>query len=153
AARRLEEVLTSSRAEPEVGREEADSSAPPSIRAENLAIGYPGEDPVLSGLNVDLVPGQTLAIVGASGVGKTTLLATLAGLLPPRGGTVELRGQTTGALVDGEAAKTAVFTAEDAHIFDTTILENLRVARGDVTEARASPTSSQGCPKGCTPDW
>src|SRR5699024_12721067 len=96
AARRLEEVLTSSRAEPEVGREEADSSAPPSIRAENLAIGYPGEDPVLSGLNVDLVPGQTLAIVGASGVGKTTLLATLAGLLPPRRGMAELRGQTTG---------------------------------------------------------
>src|SRR5699024_7353306 len=138
AARRLEEVLTSSRAEPEVSREEADSSAPPRIRAENLAIGYPGEDPVLSGLNVDLVPGQTLAIVGASGVGKTTLLATLAGLLPPRGVTVELRGQTTGALVDGEAAKTAVFTAEDAHIFDTTILENLRVARGDVTEAEAA---------------
>ena len=138
AARRLEEVLTCSRAEPAGGGDEADAAALPRIRAENLAIGYPGEDPVLSGLNVDLVPGQTLAIVGASGVGKTTLLATLAGLLPPRGGTVELRGQPTGALAEGEAAKTAVFTAEDAHIFDTTILENLRVARGDVTEAEAA---------------
>ena len=141
AARRLEEVLTSSPAAaddlPGVRQGEANVTAPASIRAENLAIGYPGSDPVLNGLNFELVPGQTLAIVGASGVGKTTLLATLAGLLPPLAGTVELRGQPTGALAGGEAAKTAVFTAEDAHIFDTTILENLRVARGDVTEAQA----------------
>lgn len=137
AARRLEEVLTDS-ASAVAGGDVADLSAAPMIRAENLTIGYPGAEPVLSGLNFELPPGKTLAIVGASGVGKTTLLATLAGLLPPLGGTVELRGQATGILADGEAAKTAVFTAEDAHIFDTTILENLRVARGDLAEEEAA---------------
>lgn len=152
AARRLEQVLfppaaaapTPAGSEPApTGGEVADPQAPPTIRARDLAIGYPGRDPVLTDLNVNLAPGQALAIVGPSGVGKTTLLATLAGLLPPAAGTVEIRGQDSRTLADGASAETAVFTAEDAHIFDTTILENLRVARGDVTEEEATRALAQ----------
>lgn len=122
---------------------DADLDSPPTIEARNLTIGYPGHEPVLSGINLDLGPGDTLAIIGPSGRGKTTLLATLAGLLPPLSGTVRLRGQDTRDLAAGEAAKTAVFTAEDAHIFDTTIMENLRVARGDVSEEEAIAVLNQ----------
>ncbi len=63
-----------------------------------------------------LVPGSRVAVVGPSGVGKTTLLMELAGLIP-----------STITPMDG-----ARFFAEDAHVFETSILENLRVARGDV---------------------
>lgn len=134
AARRLEHLLTPA---PPRGTARADCTALATIRARGLAIGYPGADPILAGIDLDLRPGKTLAIVGPSGVGKTTLLATLAGLLPPLAGTVEIRGQDSRELADGQAAETVVFTAEDAHVFDTTILENLRVARGNVDEAEA----------------
>nr|WP_309241216.1 thiol reductant ABC exporter subunit CydC [Nocardia sp. BSTN01] len=66
----------------------------------------------------DLPPGRRIAVVGPSGSGKTTLLMSWAGLFAtPR------LGRT--------------FFAEDAHVFGTSVLENLRVARGDVTQAEA----------------
>lgn len=66
----------------------------------------------------DLPPGRRIAVVGPSGAGKTTLLMSWAGLFDtPRPG--------------------RTFFAEDAHVFGTSVLENLRVARGDVTDAEA----------------
>lgn len=66
----------------------------------------------------ELPTGQRIAVVGPSGAGKTTLLMVWAGLFDsPRPG--------------------VTFFAEDAHLFGTTVLENLRVARGDVTEQDA----------------
>ncbi|MDR7170661.1 ATP-binding cassette subfamily C protein CydC [Nocardia kruczakiae] len=66
----------------------------------------------------DLPPGRRIAVVGPSGAGKTTLLMSWAGLFDtPRPG--------------------RTFFAEDAHVFGTCVLENLRVARGDVTDAEA----------------
>ncbi|MFJ9363103.1 ATP-binding cassette domain-containing protein [Nocardia sp. NPDC101769] len=65
-----------------------------------------------------LPPGRRIAVVGASGAGKTTLLMSWAGLFEtPRPG--------------------VTFFAEDAHLFGTTVLENLRVARGDITPGEA----------------
>ncbi|MBU9765049.1 ATP-binding cassette domain-containing protein [Mycobacterium sp. TNTM28] len=66
--------------------------------------------------DVDLPPGGRLAVVGPSGAGKTTLLMSLADKL----------GGTTGR---------AAFFAEDAHIFETTVKDNLLVVRGDATDA------------------
>jgi len=73
-------------------------------------------------VDLALRPGAVVAVAGPSGVGKTTLLLTAAGLLPPRAG--EVRAD----------AGDALFVAEDGHLFGTTVLENLRVARPDVTE-------------------
>ncbi len=65
--------------------------------------------------------GRRVAVVGPSGIGKTTLLMQLAGVLPSADGAID----------------DARFFAEDAHLFDTSILENLRVARGDVDALEA----------------
>ncbi|WP_306364649.1 ATP-binding cassette domain-containing protein [Nocardia sp. CC227C] len=66
----------------------------------------------------DLPEGHRIAVVGPSGAGKTTLLMAWAGLFDtPR--------------------PDVTFFAEDAHLFGTTVLENLRVARGDITEQEA----------------
>jgi ATP-binding cassette subfamily C protein CydC len=80
---------------------------------------------------VDLAPGARLAVTGASGSGKTTLLMTLAGLLPPVHGRVTLDGIDLQDLREGELRRAVSFFAEDAHIFATTVRDNLLVARGD----------------------
>lgn len=113
------------------------------IIARDLAIGHPGREPLLRGLDLDFGPGDSLAILGPSGSGKTTLLATLAGLLEPQAGQLLIGGIPVDELPDGAAAQVVAFTPEDAHVFDTTILENLRVARGDVTEAEATAALRQ----------
>ncbi len=82
-------------------------------------------------VTVDLPPGARLAVTGPSGSGKTTLLMTLAGLLAPLSGDVTLDGAPLRLFSEDEARSAIGFFAEDAHIFATTVRDNLLVARGD----------------------
>lgn len=134
AARRLTDLLDRAR-RPATGAADPAVGAP-AVVAAGLAVGWPGREPLLRGLDLTLAPGRAVAVVGPNGSGKTTLLLTLAGLLPPAAGEVRIGGVPSTALADG-APSVVTMTAEDAHVFDTTILENLRVARGDVTEDEA----------------
>jgi ATP-binding cassette subfamily C protein CydC len=143
AARRLLELL------PPDGQDAPATRVPPSpdtpgddgalLVLDGVAAGWPGADgtprAAVEGVSLTLRPGSVVALAGPSGVGKTTLLMTAAGLVPPLGGTVAEAGRRAGA-----AGPDTLFVAEDGHVFDTTVLENLRVARGDVTpdEARAA---------------
>ncbi|MHA7132497.1 thiol reductant ABC exporter subunit CydC [Oerskovia turbata] len=91
-------------------------------------------------VGVDLLvrPGRAVAVVGPSGVGKTTLLMTTAGLIPQVAGGVSLDGAPIDATTPDDVTRHVVFVAEDGHVFDTTVLENLRVARGDVSPDEAA---------------
>ncbi|MEB3023505.1 thiol reductant ABC exporter subunit CydC [[Mycobacterium] crassicus] len=82
-------------------------------------------------VQLDLEPGDRLAITGPSGAGKTTLLMTLAGLVAPLDGQVTLGGTALEALDEHELRSAVGFFAEDAHVFATTVRDNLLVARGD----------------------
>lgn len=108
--------------------------------ARNLACGWPGRPSVVTGLDLDVRPGRSIAIVGPSGTGKTTLLLTLAGLLPAHAGSLLADGVAIASRSSEDVARSVVLTAEDAHVFETTVLENLRVANGATTpdEARAA---------------
>jgi len=97
------------------------------LRAQNLVTGYRGARPV----TVDLRPGARLAVTGPSGAGKTTLLMTLAGLLPAARGEVTLDDTPVDLLDEGQLRRAVGFFAEDAHVFATTVRDNLLVARGD----------------------
>jgi ATP-binding cassette subfamily C protein CydC len=109
----------------------------PRLVTRGLAVGWPGRAPVVQGLDLDLSPGRSIAVVGPSGVGKTTLLLTLAGFLPPRGGELLLDDVPLPAVDARARLARLALTTEDAHVFETTVLENLRVARGDATPEQA----------------
>ncbi|WP_309134057.1 thiol reductant ABC exporter subunit CydC [Cellulomonas sp.] len=115
-----------------------DAAVPgPQLRAEGATCGWPGRAAAVHDVDLVLAPGRRVAVAGPSGAGKTTLLLTLAGLLPPTGGAVRLDGRDLGALPRAQVVTAAVATTEDAHVFGTSVLENLRVARGDLTAAEA----------------
>ncbi|WP_277370969.1 thiol reductant ABC exporter subunit CydC [Rhodococcus rhodochrous] len=134
AAGRITEMLDHADRTVPHGTEPADG--PGRLRAVGLRSGWPG-GPVTEPVDLDLRPGSRVAIVGGSGSGKTTVLMTLAGLLAPRGGTVTLDGVDLADIDPAALRRKIGFFAEDAHLFDTSILENLRVARGDVDEDEA----------------
>ncbi|MET0896928.1 MAG: thiol reductant ABC exporter subunit CydC [Mycobacterium sp.] len=103
------------------------------VRTDDLVAGFaaPG---AAAPLTLDLPPGSRLAVVGPSGAGKTTLLMTLAGLITPLGGTVRVGGVPIGHLDEADLRTAVAFFAEDAHVFATTVRDNLLVARGDCTD-------------------
>ncbi|OBI51011.1 thiol reductant ABC exporter subunit CydC [Mycobacterium kyorinense] len=130
AARRLLDLLPSA---PPIIR--ATEVAPPASTAGRLVAvgvrsGHPGSC-APPPWTIDLARGARLAVTGASGSGKTTLLMTLAGLLPSLHGDVTLDGVPLGSIAEPELRSAIGFFAEDAHIFATTVRDNLLVARGD----------------------
>ncbi|WP_328355874.1 thiol reductant ABC exporter subunit CydC [Mycobacterium sp. NBC_00419] len=111
----------------------------PHLQAVEVRAGYP-DGPQPPSLTIDLQPGARLAVTGRSGAGKTALLMTLAGILPPRSGTVTVDGAATGTLTESQLRSAVCFFAEDAHLFATTVRDNLLVARGDCTDAELTHT-------------
>ncbi|RSM69673.1 ABC transporter ATP-binding protein [Kibdelosporangium aridum] len=80
-------------AEPAVQQRPAhESPGDPVLEVRDLVAGYPRRPPVLSGVSLDLRPGQSLAVIGASGIGKSTFARCLAGLHHPTAGTIRLNG-------------------------------------------------------------
>lgn len=110
---------------------------PGHLVARRLRCGWPDSERATAPLDLDVAAGARIAVVGPSGAGKTTLLMTLAGLLPPVDGTVAADGVSLDRYRPDDLRGRIGFFAEDAHVFDTSVLENLRVARGDLTEAAA----------------
>ena len=106
--------------------------------AEVTVLGWPGGPVVAAGIDLDLSPGRRLAVVGPSGIGKTTLLLTLAGLIEPRAGRLTIDDGEPWAAPRTQTASRISLTAEDAHVFATTVFENIRVADPDTTRERAT---------------
>ena len=99
--------------------------------------GRPSGRDVLTGVDLDIEPGEHVAVVGPSGAGKSTLLALLDGELLPTAGTVAVDGVT--AARGDEAARDALRTrsavvAQSTWLFTGTVADNLRLARPGVTD-------------------
>lgn len=114
--------------------------APYGLRARGLRLRYPGATvDAVAGLDLEIVAGRRVLVTGASGSGKSTLAASLLRFLDPAGGVLELVGQE-GAVdvtaVSGDDIRQCIgFCAQDPHVFDATIGDNLRLARPGATDA------------------
>ena len=76
----------------EARTDERTEAAEPAVALRGLAIGHAGR-PLLSGIDLEVAPGEIFALLGGSGCGKSTLLRTIEGLLPPVAGRVEIGGR------------------------------------------------------------
>src|SRR6185437_14260539 len=68
------------------------------IQFEDVTFAYPGAEPVIDGLNLEIMPGEKISLIGRSGVGKTTLLRLLLGFLTPQKGRILVDGQDISTL-------------------------------------------------------
>ncbi len=89
----------------------------------------------LAGLDLTLEEGRRVAVVGASGSGKTTLAQVLLRFLDPEAGSYTLAGVDACALDGDDVRRFVGLCAQDAHLFDSSVRENLLLARKDATEA------------------
>ncbi|MFG3505338.1 ABC transporter ATP-binding protein [Streptomyces sp. NPDC047821] len=108
------------------------------LTARAVTYSYVPERPVLHGVDLDLAPGERLAVVGPSGSGKSTLGKLLAGIYHPGSGTVRLGGVPLVDLSTRDLRGRIALVTQEHHIFRGTLRENLTLARpaADDTEVR-----------------
>ncbi|MFE7764728.1 ATP-binding cassette domain-containing protein [Streptomyces sp. NPDC057438] len=85
----------------------------------------PGAEPVLDGLDLTLTDGEHLAVVGPSGIGKSTLADVLAGMLAPDRGRVVLGGVPLECVARDDLARARVLAPQDPYVVTGTLRENL----------------------------
>ncbi|MFF5506197.1 ATP-binding cassette domain-containing protein [Streptomyces roseolus] len=100
------------------------ASAALELRHVRAAYG-PGARAVLDDLDLTVERGEHLAVVGPSGIGKSTLLHAMAGLLTPEQGEVRLLGRAIGAFPPSERAALRVLLPQEAYVFTGTLRDNL----------------------------
>ncbi len=85
----------------------------------------------IAGIDLDLEPGRRVAVVGATGAGKTTLAAALLRFVELTAGDYWIADRDARAVAGDDLRRVVGLCAQDAHVFDSTIRENLRLARPD----------------------
>ncbi|MGD6744410.1 thiol reductant ABC exporter subunit CydD [Streptomyces sp. BH106] len=135
SAERVYEVLDAPEPVREPERPAQAPQGPFPLAVHGLTARYEGQErDALAGLDLTLERGRRVAVVGPSGSGKTTLAQVLLRFLDADAGTYTLGGVDAAAL-DGDAVRRIVgLCAQDAHLFDSSLRENLLLAKKDATE-------------------
>jgi len=113
------------------------------IELENVTFTYPGiRTPALAGVNLTLPAGSTLALVGPSGAGKTTLANLLMRFWDPEDGTVRLNGHDLKAWRIDDLRRHVALVAQDTYLFNDTIRANILIARPEASAAEVAAAAS-----------
>ena len=105
------------------------------VRFENVRFAYPGSDEdVLLGVTLDMRPGETIALVGATGAGKTTLTALVGRLADVSGGRVTIDGVDVRDLALEDLRSVVATAFEEPVLFSASVRENVALGTTDATE-------------------
>jgi len=138
------------------------SGAPPLLQVDGLSVQF-GRQQVLRDIALDLPPGQTLAVLGESGCGKTVLLKTMIGLVRPTRGEVRFEGRSLSTLRDRDLAHLRTrygFVFQGAALFDSLSIadniafplrEHTRLAPAETDEIVNSLVDEVGLPRSVLP--
>jgi ATP-binding cassette subfamily C protein CydCD len=136
SAERVHEVLDAPEPVREPERPRQAPATPFPVVVRGLTARHPGQDgDALAGIDLTLARGRRIAVVGPSGSGKTTLAQVLLRFLDPEAGTYTLAGTDARDLDGDEVRRLVGLCAQDAHLFDSSVRENLLLARREATDA------------------
>ncbi|WP_173599127.1 ABC transporter ATP-binding protein [Brevibacillus sp. HD3.3A] len=135
AAERVFEVLD---AEEESADERSEAVAVRSqghVQFEHVSFGYKEAEPLITDMNIDVQPGMTVAIVGPTGAGKTTLVNLLMRFYELDGGRITIDGHDIRDLPRGELRSQFGMVLQDTWLFNGTIKENIAYGRAGASDA------------------
>ncbi|MCZ7433633.1 ATP-binding cassette domain-containing protein [Streptomyces sp. WMMC1477] len=108
----------------------------PAVECRGVTVSYgPGSRPVVDGLDLVVEEGEHLAVLGPSGIGKSTLTHVLSGLMTPDRGSVRLAGQPVAGRTRAELARLRAVLPQQAYVFTGSLQDNLRLLRPDAHSA------------------
>jgi ATP-binding cassette subfamily B protein len=99
------------------------------VRFENVSLRYDGAEPSLAGIDLDVPAGRTVALVGPTGSGKTSLVALLARLYDPSEGAVLIDGADLRSIDVASLRHSIAFVADDSFLFSASVADNIAYAR------------------------
>jgi len=136
SARRLRQILERKPAIASPSRPRALPAGGGRLEAEAVTFRYPGSTtPVVADLNLRIDAGETVALVGATGSGKSTVAALLARRYDPEAGTIRLDGVPLVELDVADVRRSIATVFEENFLFDDTVRANVAVGRPDATES------------------
>lgn len=103
------------------------------VRFENVSFAY-GSQPTLNGVNLDAPPGHTIALVGSTGAGKSTVLSLLNRFYELNSGTITIDGTDISSLSKNSLRETIGYVTQEAFLFNGTVRENLSLAKRNATD-------------------
>jgi ABC-type multidrug transport system fused ATPase/permease subunit len=110
------------------------SAAVPAVEFQDVRFGYPGGDDVLRWLSFRIEPGETVALVGRSGAGKTTAAHLLLRFWDVNAGAVRIGGVDVRDLAEHDLRRTVAVVAQDGYLFAGSVADNLRLGRPAATD-------------------
>ncbi|MFD6229259.1 ABC transporter ATP-binding protein [Streptomyces sp. NPDC060232] len=119
------------------------ADAPHPVTVKGLTFTYPGtEQPVLQDVDLAVPAGGSLALVGATGAGKSTLAALIAGIGTPQAGSVRIGGTDLAGLDEAGARALVSILTQETHVFSGPLADDLRLAAPQATDAELSDALS-----------
>jgi len=117
-----------------------------SVRGEielcEVSFGYLPDHPVLSGMTLRVPAGQTVALVGTTGAGKTTIAKLIARFYDPDSGAVTLDGVDLRSVDQSELRRHVVMVTQENFLFSGTVADNIRFGRPDATDAEVAAAAA-----------
>jgi ATP-binding cassette subfamily B protein len=113
------------------------------VRFNNVSFRYVEEVPVLQDLSFTAAAGKMTAIVGASGAGKTTLVALLQRFYDVDAGTIEIDGQDISKVTKHSLRSSIAYVSQSPYLFEGTIRDNIRYGRLSATDAEIEQAAHQ----------